>query len=704
MTASRLLLGGVLVGALTGAALTGAGAAVAAESPQPGTAADWRDRWTDPFEAERYVEVITAEEIWASNALDLPDLLRQRLSAWLTFASYAGGSPTVRGLDGFDLTILLDGVPIPTTAYRFGDLEFLSTIDLQLLERIEIVPQAAGALGGWSAGPVIRLFTRRSVEAPQRGDEPVPETSARAFYRFATIDKSSVAHVEAHREAERFGFFFGLTSRDVGDLKAGDDLGFQRVTGYEEVAGNARIHYFLSPRRTFELDLQIQEQQNVPQYESLETGTFLDFRLNPRKRALFKISYLDATRRAWADRLEASIYLDQHRERSFEQLAARPEIRTQGSDNDDIEGLSLRFDLERGGHRLSYGLDYSHEAVDAVRRDIETLTGTELERGPDRTRDEQERDLVSLWVRDRVALTEALDLVLSGRYTTASISGPFVGPSGTFELDLEEEGAAASAGLVWKLGDDLRLTAAWDTGFRLPALNEVTGFSPAADTAGVPNDDVEALSVDSLEIGVRYRTERIRLQAAYFSTAIDDAAVLLPASVGGSRFVDLDGDGVRDPGEPSFVRAASLGGAELEGFDLSFRLRPLDELELFGSLHAVEGDDPTTGVSLAGIPPDHGLFGLRWSPAWRWHPWLRAELRFYDRKSRLAPGELAVSGREPSSLDATEILQITAGLAVTERLRFVFSLENPNNEAYRPFGSFLVAGGRNLALTADYVF
>ena len=701
MTASRFLTVGLLVGSLT---VTGASAAAAAESPQPGTGADWKSRWTDPFEAERYVEVITAEEIWASNALDLPDLLRQRLSAWLTFSNYAGGSPTIRGLDGFDLTILLDGLPIPTTAYRFGDLEFLSTIDLELVERIEIVPQAAGRLGGWSAGPVIRLFTRRGVDAPQRGDEPGLDTTARAFYRFATIDKSSVAHLEAHREAQRFGFFFGLTSRDIGDLKAGDDLGFQRVTGYEEVAGSARIHYFLSPRRTLELDLQIHEQQNVPQYERLETATFLDFRLNPRKRALFKIAYLDATRRAWADRLEASIYLDQHRERSFEQLAARPEIRTQGSDNDDIEGLAARFDLERGGHRLSYGLDYTHEAVDAVRRDIETLTGAELERGPDRRRDGQERDLVSLWVSDRFALTTALDLVLSGRYTTASISGPFVGPAGTFGLDLEEEGVAASAGLVWKLADDLRVTAAWDTGFRLPALNEVTGFSPAADTAGVPNDDLEALSVDSLELGVRYRSERIRLQAAYFSTEIDHAAVLLPTSIDGSRFVDLDGDGVRDPGEPSFVRSASLGRAELDGFDLSFQLRPLDGLELFGSLHAVEGDDPAAGVPLAGIPPDHGVVGLRWSPAWRWHPWLQTELRFYDRKSRLAPGELAAARREPSSLEATEILQITAGLAVAERLRFVFSLENPSNEAYRPFGSFLVAGGRNLALTAEYVF
>lgn len=690
-------------------ALAWAGVAAAEEPARPGTAGDWRRRWTDPFESERYVEVITAEEIRASNARNLPDLLRRKLVAWMTFANYAGGSPTIRGLDGFDVTILLDDVPIPTSAYRFGELEFLSTIDLYLIERVEIVPGTAATVAGWSAGPVVRLFTRRAVPASPAGDEsgdddPQDATAARTMYRFATVDKSSVAHLEAGRQGDRFGFSIGISSRDIGDLKAGGDIGFQRVTGYEDVAGNARIQYFLSPHRTVELDIQLHEQQNVPQFERLETGTFIDFRLNPRKRALFEISYLDATHRAWAHRLEASIYLNQHRQRSFEQLAARPEIRTQGSDNDDIEGFALRLDLDTDRHRLSYGADYSRERVDAVRREVETLTGDELSRGADRTRDGQERELLSIWARDRVALLESLSLVAAGRYTAMSIGGPYSGPAGTLALDLEEGGLAATLGVVWEIGDRFDLTAAWDTGFRLPTLDEVTGSSPDPELVGVPNDDLEALSIDALELGLRYRTERLELRAAWFLAEAKEVPEPSPASVGGSTFVDLDRDGVRNGGEPSFRRFASSGRADLEGFDLALRFRPLEALEIFGTLHIVEGDDPSAGVPLTGIPPTHGRVGVEWSPGWRFDPSVRAELRFHDRKSRLSPLERTDPSLDPFILDGTEILEITAGATVTERLRFLFSLENPNDEAYRPFGSFLFAGGRNLAMMAEYVF
>lgn len=685
-------------------ALVGTGIAAAAQPAPPGTAEAWRQRWTDPGESERFVEVITAEEIWAANARNLPELLAERSATWMTFTGYGGGSPTIRGQRGFDVAIELDGIPIPTTAYRFGELEFLSTIDLHLIERIEIVPAGGGIDGAPTTRPLIRLFTRRAVDPAASDQDPDLHTTARAFFRYATVDKSSVAHLEAHRRGERFGFLFGVTSRDVGDLRAGDGIGFQRVTGYEEVAGNARIHYFLTPHRTFEFDLQVLEQQNVPQYESVASGEYLDFRLNPRKRALFKISYLDAEKRPWADRLEASIYLNQHRQRSFEQLAAQPEIRTQGSDNDDVEGLLMRFDLERGRHRLAYGAEYSHEAVDAVRRRLDTLTGVELERGPDRTRHGQERDRISLWLRDRIALLDTLELVMAGRYGRIAVVGPYEGPAGSFVLDLEDDGVAGSLGVVWRLRDRFRLTAAYDLGFRLPAIDEITGFSPDPERVGVPNDGLEGSSIDSLELGLHYQGERLRLRAAWFRSELDERTVLLPTTVGGAGFQDLDGDGVRDPGEPAFVRAASAGRAELTGIDLALHLRATERLQLYGSLHTVEGDDPLTGSPLAAIPPDYGLVGLRWSTSWRWRPWLRAELRFYEEKSRLAPGELADPSLDPSTLESAEILQLTAGLAVADRLRLLLTLENPSDHAYRPFGSFLVGGGRGWVMTAEYVF
>ena len=65
--------------------------------------------------------------------------------------------------------------------------------------------------------------------------------------------------------------FFGGVCATVprGDLKGGGDVGFQRVNGYEEASGAALVQYFISDTQTLELDAQILEQQNVPQYERI---------------------------------------------------------------------------------------------------------------------------------------------------------------------------------------------------------------------------------------------------------------------------------------------------------------------------------------------------------------------------------------------------------------------------------------------------
>ena len=683
------------------AASTGA----AADPSRPGTAADLLWSWTAPVYSDRFVRVVTAEEIWRSNARNLPELLREEFGVWMTFADYAGGSPIVRGFGGNDVLILLDGVKINNTAYRFGDLEYLSTIDLDSLERIEIVDGAAAPYGGDTSGPVVRLFTKRDARSLAPGPDTIDEPTARMLYRYATVDKSSVARLEAHQEGERYAFSFGISTRDIGDLKGGGDVGFQRVTAYEEASGDLLAQYFLSDTQTFELDVDIHEQQNVPQYERVEDGSHLEFELDPRKRTLFKLSYLDTTERSWSDRLEVSFYLNQHRQRAFEQLAATPEIRSQTSDNDDVLGLVARATATLGErHRLRYGLELTSEEVGAVRRRIDTLTGEELVRGTDPRRGGQSRDQSTLWVEDRVRLGAELALRLGARWASFSVDGEQATPAGTFGLDASDDAFAAYASLLWSPRDDLRVFASYDRGSRLPGIDEATSYSPRQDLVGLPADDLVAPTVDAWELGARYRNDWLRVAAGGFRAEVAGAPLRLPTLVDGLPFLDLDGDGVAGPGEPLWVRTRSVGRARIDGFDLTLDIVLPWRLDLFASLTSTEGDDLRTGAPLASIPPRYGAVGLRWEGDWKWRPWGEALVRWADDKRRLSPGEQADPTLDAATLASYDVLTLRAGVTLPPRLRLTFSLENPSDEAYRPYGSFLYGPARNLALTAEYVF
>jgi outer membrane receptor protein involved in Fe transport len=673
----------------------------AEEPPRPGTTAAERARRDDPFDSDRAVRVITAEEIWRTNARNLPDLLRQELGAWMTFANYAGGSPILRGVRGNDILVLLDGIEINNTAYRFGDLEYLSMIDLFLLERIEIVGGASGVWGGDTIGPVIRLYSKRDA-APLAPGAAAPETSAaRAFFRYSTVDKSSIAHVEGHREQEGYALLFGLTTRDIGDLKGGGRVGFQRVTGYEEVAGNARLDWFLSESRTLEIGAQIHEQQNVTQHDRIEGGSHLDFELDPRKRTYFGLSYLDDTDRSWSDQLEATLYLQQHRERAFEQLTERPEIRTQTSDNDDTLGLRVKAYLRLGTfHRLGYGLVLSDESVSAVRREIDVLTGEEISRGKDAERDGIGREQIAVWLEDRIELSPALVLRVGGRYSSYSVSGTQENAAGVFPLDADGDGLSAYVGLRWQPVDGLRLFGGYDHGFRLPGIDEITGHTPREGVNSLPNPALDVPTVDAFELGLHHRSGRATVELALFRQEIADAPVLVPATPPPlPPAVALPG-----PGTPRWVRSENGGEARIEGVELSFDLAlPLD-LSLGGTLVSVEGENAGTGEPLAGIPPLYGTLALRWSGPWTWEPWAEALYRYSAEKDRLSPAESLGEQLDPASLASWDTFTLRAGLTLPPRLRLVFSLENPADEAYLPYGSLLWAPGRNLALTAEYVF
>ncbi len=697
----KAVLSAVVVSLLTTRALL-AEEAPAEDAPHPGTAAAAREAWADPFETDHAIRVITGEEIWRGNARNLPDLLRQELGLWMTFANDAGGSPVVRGLTGEDVLILLDGIKVNVTAYRFGALEYLSTVDLFMLERIEVIGGGAGRYGGDSSGPVIRLYTKRDA-APASGDSVAPEEPvARTFFRYSTVDKSSIAHVEAHGEEERYAFMFGLTSRDIGDLKGGGTVGFQRITAYEEVAGNARLDYFLTDSSTLEVEAQIHEQQNVPQYDRVEGGSHLVFDLDPRKRALFSVNYLDRTDRSWADGLRASLYLQQHRQRALEQLTATPEVRSQTSDNNDVMGLLAEGSVRLGErHRLRYGLELTEEEISAVRREIEVLTGKELTRGPDPRRDGQGRDQTSVWIEDRVSLGERVDLRLGGRWASYSVSGMQATPAGTFELDAADSGVSTWIGLLWRASETVHLFGGFDHGFRLPGIDEVTSHTPDEELVSLPNSELLASSIDTLELGGRWRSENLSVDIALFRRQVTDSPLLVPAAGSGP----LAGPGSNAPvGLPRWVRTENLGEGEVDGIELSFDATlPLD-LRLWGSYLAAEGNDPRTGAALTGMPPAHGAIGLRWEGPWTWRPWVEGLYRHTSRKDRLSPSEEIDPDLDPSSLESWDTFTLRGGVTLPPRLRILFTLENPADEAYLPYGSFLYAPGRNLALSAEYVF
>ncbi|MBE9075857.1 TonB-dependent receptor [Romeria aff. gracilis LEGE 07310] len=134
----------------------------------------------------RSVTVITREEIEDQTRLnqDLGDILSQLVPG---FSAPTGRTNTFgQSLRGRDISVLIDGVPQNT---NLGSIPaFLTTIDPQAIERIEVVRGPNAIYGAQATGGLINIITRQPDEAPIRHTIDVGGSGAIANGAFLAED------------------------------------------------------------------------------------------------------------------------------------------------------------------------------------------------------------------------------------------------------------------------------------------------------------------------------------------------------------------------------------------------------------------------------------------------------------------------------------------------------------------------------------
>ncbi|HEX7677114.1 MAG TPA: TonB-dependent receptor plug domain-containing protein, partial [Thermoanaerobaculia bacterium] len=114
------------------------------------------------FDTARSVEVVTSEELWRKNGLTLADVLADLPGVSVQQSTYYGGVPSIRGLNGKQVQILIDGVRLNNATWGGFETNVLNMIDVSMIERIEIVRGVVSVFGSESLGGVINIITRKS--------------------------------------------------------------------------------------------------------------------------------------------------------------------------------------------------------------------------------------------------------------------------------------------------------------------------------------------------------------------------------------------------------------------------------------------------------------------------------------------------------------------------------------------------------------
>ncbi len=604
------------------------------------------------------ITVIDDKEIDEFLMRDLRDLFRYEPNVSVgNNRRYGLQDINIRGLGGNRVLILNDGIRIPTQ-FQFGTPSLgRDYVDIETLQRVEVIRGPASALYGSDAlGGVVSFKTVDPSYLLERFDRQDSITSLST--NFESSDRSWVTTGITAFRVGAFEALLGYTRRDGYEARVPKDNEFvdSRYNARNNWLG--KLVYRLSETSSVAFTTEVFRNEDDFAVADIIAGNLIGpagFRgrgetlENKIRRDRISLSYT-------FDDPKSTGFLSGARIQFYYQDARVDEFRTQdfvrtraGADRrrfrnlennflDRLIGgeiqLQSRFNIGAIANKLTYGVDISNTRNERVRDGIETrfnAAGVPFFRtnvvGADNfpVKDFPDSDTFrfGIYVQDEMSLGETFTLIPGLRFdlyklTTYPDALYFRNPGAT-AADFNDSALSPNIGFVWQMIPELALTGRYARGFRAPLYSEINaGFtnltSPFFRYKTLSNPNLKPETSDTFELGLRGRFRQFSFNLTGFYNNYDNfIETFAPAGI----------DFTIVPGFPvNLFQSQNVARARTYGFELSGEYRFSPEPHGFSFIAALgltRGDDLTANQPLESIDPFKAVLGLRYrAPENRW--------------------------------------------------------------------------------------
>jgi iron complex outermembrane receptor protein len=554
------------------------------------------------------VEVLAGEKLDEARGATLGDTVGKLPGVQSSNFGAGVGRPIIRGLDGSRVSVLAGGLATQDVSTVSQDHNV--TIEPFLADQIEVLKGPATLLYGSGAiGGVVNVVDGRIAERPL--DEAV---SGRAEWRIDSVNdgETAMARADASGADGTLVLHADAVYRNQKDYEVPDDAGPGRTqpnsfidtrTGAlgASLVGDAGFFGFSAAR--------YEDTYGNPgepgDLANGERGVFLDVLQN-------RFELKGGLNRPFGifSALRASLAHTDYEHTEFE----GEEVGTRFL-NQATEGRLELTHRDFGGWTGAIGAQGYTREFEAIGE--EAFVPRTRTRGAGVFVTEQKK-----WAPFRLDVGARVDKVKSE-------------PDGFAERSFTP--VSLSAGGLWNLGEDWRLSLNLDRAERAPAEEELFADGPHVATASfeVGDPDLDVEQATQAELGVHYHGDRFEAKASVYQTNFDGFIYLADS---GDFAEGEEGE------EPLPIRLWTQDDAKFRGFEVEGIAHLLDsdagklDLRVFGDRVRAELDD---GGNLPRIAPGRYGADLRWdADAWR------ASLGAvrYQRQDDVAVGETPTAG------------------------------------------------------------
>lgn len=608
-------------------------------------------------------------------------------------------SPFLRGLTGYQVLNLIDGVRFNNSTFRSGPNQYLAFVEPSQAQRIEsALGPSSSQYGSDSLGGTIQILTREArfstAGCPAwHGDWNVYGASA---------DASAGTDLHLAVACARLSWLAGLSGRKHNDLRAGGgadsrhvfrrffglDNGLtgrlsgsrQQDTGFTQTGLDTKLAARLSPSQILSLWYQRSSQGHARNYKDLWGGLGrLASALEPQVLD-FAYARYEKFQLGWLDSVTGTFSANAQGDGSIRQNLRSSDSITTDRSQVNVYGLSWQATAHLGpSHAIAFGGERYDERIGSARTIQNPLTGARAGARPlypDRSR----YRTAALFAQDRFEIGRRLRATLGGRWSRVSYSND-ADAFGTAASRRQFGDWTFSASLAWQATPSWSIHALAGRGFRAPNANDLGAIGlndlgyeiPAADAVqagallgssaaesatslGLAIADLRAERLLNYELGLRFERRRFQGRVQAFDSELYDPIVRrtllfaqdrLPVSLAGIAVTPLPPTAaqqsqgvvpVATPFDPRAVKAfVNDGRSRYYGVESSARALLGSHWGLDASYSFILGRDLNPNRNIRRLPPQQGSLGLRFA---RSRYWWQTSVVASGAQTRLSGGDL----------------------------------------------------------------
>jgi hemoglobin/transferrin/lactoferrin receptor protein len=627
---------------------------------------------TRRFDTPEAIDLTTEDAIRSRQFRTAPEALSATPGVMVQKTNHGGGSPFVRGLTGNQTLLLIDGIRLSNATFRYGPNQYLNTIDIFGIQRMEVLRGSGSVQYGSDAlGGAIQAFSRDAVLR----DDPL--WTAEALWRGATQGMEQSLHGEVQYGSKRMAIAGGISRRDFGDPVGGDTTGRQSPGGYKELAFDLKGKFALAPNTFLTVAHQNMRQGHIPVFHKVQLEDYALNEFDPQARALTYARVEQQLQRGIWESLSITASLQQTEEGRGSRKNGSTVLR---EEQDRVRALGFSAQIgNRFGSRwtANSGLDIYHDRVNSTRTDTDLNTGIASSRRglypDDATMSSlalfslHEWDL-PLWhfsagVRwNSFVITATDEAVGKARIKPAALVG--------------------TAAVMRKTGVHSRLFVSVNSAFRAPNIDDLGTLGIVDFRFETPNYDLQPEQAVNYQIGYKWQGTKLQGEAFIFRSELRNLITR----------VRVDTQTMQ--GYPLYQKE-NAGRAYIQGFETAWRFAFASNWSVQGALTYTYGQNMSQREPVRRIPPLYGRLALEYAPG----AWLfGGEWQAADKQSRLAAGDTDDNRIPQGGTPGWNVLNLHTRYT-WRSLSFRLSALNLFNKDYRTHGSGVNGYGRSVFAT-----